>query len=339
MIRNIDSKPAITKGLNPSSSMCKHLILLTLFLCIVLPRMAFSQQYDQYSLYMFSPGIYNPASAGMSEALNLQAGWRNQWIGFTDQEGNNVNPKSYFAAISAPIYAINSGLGLMISRQDLAYQQRTDIRLDYALKIPFKEGQFLSVGISGKLSRLNLNIDKLIPTDPTDPLIKKTGSHQSNVPEMGTGLLYTSKKLMAGISLMNLLGSEFELGNIIMQDQPTFTAMAQYRINLIEERFKKVDLAPSFLIKSSINSTQIDLNLLGYVNDRFWGGAGYRLQDGLILMAGAGLGQFDAGISYDFTTSKMKEATGKGSLELQIRYGFPVYPPVRASSGFNTRHL
>ncbi len=302
-------------------------------------QLATAQQYDQYSLSTFSPFIYNPAYSGVEEALMLQTGWRSQWMGYTDQDGKTVNPVSYFVAASAPIYPISSGLGVVFSRQELAYHERTDFRLDYAYSIALNEESQLSLGISGKVSQLSLNIGMLNPADPADPLIKETGTKKSMVPEIGTGVFYRSAKTEAGLSVMNLLGSEFETGNILLQDQMTFTIYAQHRFRLLDERFRKIDMAPSLLMKTSMKSTQLDLNLLAYMNDRFWGGAGYRLQDGVILMAGAGFGNFDAGIAYDVTTSNTKEVTGKGSLEIQLRYGFPVYPPVPQSSGFNTRHL
>lgn len=302
-------------------------------------RQATAQQYDQYSLSSFSPFIFNPASSGVEEALMLQAGWRSQWMGYTDQAGKTVNPVSYFVAASAPIYPISSGLGVVFSRQEFAYQQRTDFRLDYAYSIALNEESLLSLGISGKVSQLSLNIDNLNPADPADPLIKETGTQKDMVPEIGAGVFYHSAKTDAGLSVMNLLGSEFETGNILLQDQMTFTVYARHRIRVMDERFRKVDLAPSLLMKTSMKSTQLDLNLLAYVYDRFWGGAGYRLQDGVILMAGAGIGNIHAGVAYDVTTSKTKDVTSKGSLEIQLRFAFPVYPPVPQSSGFNTRHL
>lgn len=328
-----------TRGINIHTRLSILCSVLALMFQLYPAQQATAQQYDQYSLSMFAPFIFNPASSGVEEALMLQAGWRSQWMGYTDQAGKTVNPVSFFVAASAPIYPISSGLGVVFSRQELAYQQRTDFRLDYAYSIALNEESLLSLGISGKVSQLSLNIDNLNPIDPADPLIKETGTQKDMVPEIGTGVFYHSAKTDAGLSVMNLLGSEFETGNILLQDQMTFTIYARHRIRVMDERFRKVDLAPSLLMKTSMKSTQLDLNLLAYVNDRFWGGAGYRLQDGVILMAGAGIGNLDVGLAYDVTTSQTKEVTGKGSLEIQLRYGFPVYPPVPQSSGFNTRHL
>lgn len=312
---------------------------LSITILLFFPLQSGAQQYEQYSLSMFSPLIYNPAFSGSEEAFMFQAGWRNQWMGFHDDKEKTVNPRSFFITASAPVYRINSGLGMVFSRQSLGYQERSDFRIDYSFRIPLRNESIISLGISGKISQLSLNIDNLSPFDPADPLVKETGLQKDVVPEFGTGIFYKSTKTQAGISAMNLLSSEFQMGNIILKDQMTFTFFAQHRLSIVDNRFNKADIAPSILIKSSAKSTQFDVNLLGYFNDRYWGGAGYRFQDGIILLAGAGIGSLEAGVSYDITTSRLKDATKKGSLEIQIRYGIPVYPPVLRESGFNTRHL
>ncbi len=299
-----------------------------------------AQQLYQFSQYMVRPVIFNPAAAGYSEAVCIYGAGRNQWMGYTDEAGDKVNPVDFIAGVTAPLYSINSGIGFQFNSGKLGYQTRTDYRLDYAYKIGIGDEQVLSVGAYGQLSRVSLDIDKLIPLDITDPLLLKTGVQTDMIPEAGFGIFYSSSnRWFAGLSIMNLLASKAILGNLEINDQMTFVAQGQYKFKVIDERFKKFDLAPSFLIKSNFTSTQLELDLLGYLNDKFWFGAGYRLQDGVILLGGAKIADFAIGLSYDATTGKVNDATKSGSAELHLSYCLPVFPKVKCESGFNTRHL
>jgi type IX secretion system PorP/SprF family membrane protein len=299
-----------------------------------------AQQLYQFSQYMIRPVLFNPAAAGYNEAVCVYGAGRNQWMGYQDQAGEKVNPVDYIAGITAPLYAINSGIGFQFNSGKLGYQTRTDFRLDYAYKIEIKEEQMLSVGVYGQLSSINLDIDKLVPLDVTDPLLLKPGKQKDMIPEAGLGIFYSlSNRWFAGLSLMNLLGSKAVLGNLEINDQMTFVAQGQYKFKVIDERFRKFDLAPSFLVKSNFTSTQAEIDMLGYLNDKVWFGAGYRLQDGVILLGGAKFSGFAVGLSYDVTTSKVNDVTKSGSAELHLSYCLPVFPKVKCESGFNTRHL
>ena len=152
-------------------------------------------------------------------------------------------------------------------------------------------------------------------------------------------MLFRSDRWFAGVTVLNLIGSKAILGNLEINDQMTFVAQGQYKFRLIDERFRKFDLAPSFLVKSNFSSTQVELDMLGYLNDKIWFGAGYRLQDGVILLGGAQIASFAIGLSYDVSTGKVTDATKSGSAELHLSYCLPIFPKVKRESGFNTRHL
>jgi type IX secretion system PorP/SprF family membrane protein len=308
-----------------------------------------SQQLYQLTQYMIRPVIYNPAVSGQKDAVCFYGSGRNQWIGFTDMDGQNVNPRNYIAGVTAPIYSMNSGIGFQYNMEQIGYQSRSDFRIDYAYKLELKNNQILSVGVSGQLSQLKLDVDKLKPIDISDPLVLKQGIQKDMLPEAGIGVFYSSGDTWwAGISAMNLLGSTAKLGNIKLNDQTTIIANGQYKINVIKERFRKLDLAPSFLVKTNFTNTQVELDLLAYVNTNYWFGTGYRLQDGVAIIGGAQINNFIIGISYDLTTGKVNEVTKAGTAELHLSYCLPVLPrsksegklnKVKYHSGFNTRHL
>lgn len=308
-----------------------------------------SQQIHQLSQYMINPVIFNPAVSGQNDAICIYGAGRHQWIGYTDQEGQNVYPRNYIAGVTTPLKFINSGIGFQFNREQIGYQSREDFRLDYAYKIDMESERILSFGISAQLSSLKLDIDKLNPLDLNDPSMLILGLQKDLIPEASIGIFYSSaNKWWVGFSVINFLKSQARLGNIVLHDQSTFMANGQYKISIVNRRFRKFDLAPSFLLKTNFTITQAEFDLLGYLNTNYWFGAGYRIQDGIIVMGGAHLNNFDIGLSYDITTGKVTEATKIGTVELCVRYCLPLVrkdnpgerlKKVKYESGFNTRHL
>jgi len=282
------------------------------------------QELFQFTQYMVRPSIYNPAASGTEKALCVFATGRNQWIGFKDEEGKKISPNNYQAGATMPLSSINSGVGLTLGYDKIAYQSAMNVRLDYSYHKKIAEGQIISGGVALQLSQVSLDITKLQPADPNDPLLNETGKQKDFVPEAGIGFFYSNKdKWWAGISYMNLMASTAELGNIEIQDKPALVAQGLYKINLVNDRFRKIDLAPAMLVKTNFTSTQIDVNVIGYLNDALWLGTGYRLEDGVILLAGIQANNLKVGVSYDFTTNEVRKATGAGSVEIQLSYCIP----------------
>jgi type IX secretion system PorP/SprF family membrane protein len=289
---------------------------------------------------MNRPVLFNPAASGKDDAVSMFAGGRFQWIGYTDQDNEDVYPKNYVVGLNLPLFKLNSGIGVQFNLEQIGYQSRMDITLDYAYKIELKRDKYLALGLNVQASRVSLDVSKLMPQDQQDPLLLKLGDQDALIPEAGFGIFFNSpKKGWAGVSMLNLIGSAATLGNIEMKDQPTLVAQGQYRISVIKSKKSKLDIAPSLLVKSNFTSTQAEVDVVGYLKDKYWFGAGYRFQDGVVLLAGLQIKNLHAGLSYDLTTGQLREATNMGSVEIHIGYNIPIYPRVECHSGFNVRHL
>lgn len=288
---------------------------------VILSSKIWPQQVFQISQYMTRPSIYNPAASGSSEAICLFAAGRNQWIGYKDEMDNPIGPSNYFGGIEMPVYPINSGVGLMVEKSIVGYQTATNVKLNYSYKAEIADKQTISAGILINLSELSLDFDKLFPYDPNDPLMNITGKQKDLVPDAGFGIFYSNNnKFWAGASVLNILGSKATLGNIELKNNTNFIAQGLYRFHLVEKLNQTIDVAPAFLLKTYVAGTQVDLNLMGYYNDLFWLGTGYRVNDGLILMGGVQFFNINIGLSYDFTTNQEQKATSAGSAEIHLSY-------------------
>ena len=77
----------------------------------------YSQQYPQFSQYMFNLAAVNPGYAGSTDMICLSGANRQQWMGL---EGH---PSYSFFSASTPVrpFGINSGVGLSILSDNLAF--------------------------------------------------------------------------------------------------------------------------------------------------------------------------------------------------------------------------
>ncbi|MFM7729090.1 MAG: type IX secretion system membrane protein PorP/SprF, partial [Flavobacteriales bacterium] len=83
-------------------------------------------------------------------------------------------------------------------------------------------------------------------------------------------------------------------------------------------------------------STQFDFNANLLINNRFWVGGGYRLEDAVIIMAGIDLvPNLKLGYSYDFTTSAIRTYS-TGTHEVMLGYCFR---PVKATKRMFHRNV
>ena len=105
-----------------------------------------------------------------------------------------------------------------------------------------------------------------------------------------------------------------------------------------------IALKPSVFIKSDATSTQLDVNLLAELNNKFWGGISYRVTDAVVALVGfkgqtpGGKGSYKIGYSYDVTTSALN-AQSNGSHEIMLGYCYPVIPKPKKYSHSNVRNL
>ncbi len=301
--------------------------LLKIFILTGLVLLSFEvkpQQIFQFSQHMFRPALYNPAAISNDDYLCVFAAGRSQWMGFNDENNENVNPTNYLLGASMPLYSINSGVGLTLGREKIGYQTALNVRLDYSYKMEIDDKQFISGGVLLQLSQLSFDVSKLKPAFPYDPLLSETGKQRDFVPDAGIGFMYSNKdKWWAGISYLNMLGSTATLGNFEIRNKPAFIAQGSYKVNVIKQRFRKIDVAPALLVKTNLTETQTEISVSGYLNDALWLGAGYRLQDAVVLLGGIQVNSMKLGISYDFTTNQIRKATRAGSVEVHLSYCIP----------------
>ena len=72
---------------------------------------------------------------------------RQQWVGFTDPDGNKVNPQTYLFSIDSPMLRYY-GVGLTIVQDQLGFEKNLDVKLSGSRRWNIGNGK-LGIGIPG----------------------------------------------------------------------------------------------------------------------------------------------------------------------------------------------
>lgn len=327
--------------------------ILFLFVFVGVFGAAVGQQDPQFTQYMHNIYFYNPGYAGANNSICATGLFRQQWLGFTETVNgseNNVAPQTMLFSIEAAVNPLRGGLGLVVYKDKLGYEDNLGIKAGYAYKMPFMNG---NLGIGFHVNLLNKKIDysKFVPIDQNDPLIGNAG--QSDMMIDGAFGLYYSRPgvFWAGISANQLLQAKSDmgtsasgtsLGSPALKRHFYFSGGYQYQLNA------DIDLRPTALIKTDFVSAQYDFDVLAYYKNQFWGGLGYRHTDAIAitiggqpaLNSGGGLSPIKIGYSYDFTTSALgRNGISSGSHEIFLNYCFEIKIPYIPSSYRNVRFL
>ena len=311
-----------------------------IFVLILQGLITYAQQQTQFTQYMFNKSEYNPAATGSSKAICAYGTARYQWMGLKNDSSQVINPRNYLFNIELPIYSIRSGIGVSVNYGQLGVEDNFDIKLNYAYHQPIKENHILSIGFSFELLNKSIDYSQFFVFDNGDPLLNSIDKESGIFTDFGLGLYYQFKdKFYTGLSMSQITGASSEIGKVKYDLVPHYYCMAGYNFTLKEDRKNRFVLATGFLVRTTIDITQIELHALLRYNDRYWGGLMYRKDDALGIIAGMNYNDFSFGLSYDITTSSLAQAGSKGSPEIFIKYCYPIIPKVKKKGYYNPRYL
>ena len=286
---------------------------------------AFGQQDPQFSFFSFAPTFYNPATAGSEGVTRVQLIYRTQWAGYTTSAGAGGAPTSQLLTANLPLNSINSGLGIYAFNDAIGPISNQSVQLAYAYRLALKSGT-LAVGVQAGVHNKTIDYSNIIVRDPGDPLIG-TGQVSQLQPDFSAGVHYSTVDYWVGLSLFHLNAAAYKLGTDRGINPMSRTAYlsAGYRLGVAYD----LDVQPSILYKYStepgLQASSLDVNVLATYANRYFAGAGYRLQEAITAMAGLNLLANNAlrlGVAYDFTTTGAS-AKRPSSYEVMLSYALP----------------
>jgi len=316
----------------------RKLYLLLVF--AVFTSSIFAQQEAQFSQNMFNQMAINPGYAGLKDAICLTGFVRQQWVGFTDADGNKGAPQTNLISVDGKVKLLRGGLGLTVMQDKLGFENNIGVKFGYAYHLFIGEG---TLGIGAQVGFLNKKIDfsKFKPIDPTDPLLQSQAVETTMITDVSFGAFYhVPQKFYAGISSSQLLQSDgaLQASTATLDLKRHYYISGGYYYPLPNN--PTYELMPSVLIKTDGASAQFDINTLVRYNNQVWGGVSYRQTDAIVAMLGATYKEFNFGYAYDITTSAIgKEKRSHGSHEIMVGYCFTVKIEKIPQSYRNVRFL
>jgi type IX secretion system PorP/SprF family membrane protein len=284
-----------------------------------------AQQDPQFSQNMFNKLANNPGFAGSRGSIATSVLHRSQWMGF---EGA---PKTQNFSIDAELPFLNGGVGLNIVKDEIAQQNSLGLQAIYAYRTELGVGQ-IGMGMSVGMYQSGVNGVAFNFSTPGDGAIP-TGSISGSKLDIGAGIYYNTQDTYIGISSSHMTEPVVE-----WSDGAKYPLARHYF--LIAGYYKELNallsLNPSIYLKSDGATSQLDINTNLIYNNKMWGGVSYRLDEGLILLAGMNANEdLRFGLGYDVTMMNPMS----NSIEFMLGYNFKVKINKAVSKYKNPRFL
>ncbi len=287
----------------------------------------YAQQRPHFSMYMLNTHKLNPAYAGFDESLNATGVYRQQWNGLVGA------PEQIQLNVHLPLFLIGGGVGLSLDSESYGARNLTKAELSYSYWLNISKNFQMAIGarvgisqhgIDGSILRAPEGIYEQGPINHQDPLIP-ISNVQGTSPVFGSGIHLRYQGFSGGISVENIMESStsFDLNGTTLKyaNIRHFMAYGSYD----QEIGTNFSLKPSFLVRSDVIQTELNLGILIEYDGRFFAGGAYRgfnseTVDAFAIIVGASLNEnISLSYSYDLTLSDLS-VVSNGSHEIMLNY-------------------
>ncbi|MCI5081674.1 MAG: type IX secretion system membrane protein PorP/SprF [Saprospiraceae bacterium] len=291
-------------------------------LILLSATMAYSQQDEQFTQFMYYKMGFNPAYAGSSDGACISMIGKSQWLGF---EGA---PQTQLLTFNMPLLNKRIGIGASIYRQTIGITENLSAEAVYSYRIRMGRGT-LSLGVLGSVRMLRADFSQVdatqaITLDPSIP-----GSIQSKfVPNFGAGAYYKSNIFYIGFSVPRLLENNISLADteeVLSTEVRHMYFMGGFTLELSE----LVEIQPQLLLKYVAGAPfDGDINTNFILDGTYTIGASYRLGgainngigESVSLLLGIQItDDLFFGASYDMTLTELRQYNS-GSIEGVLHY-------------------
>ena len=288
-----------------------------------------AQQDPQFSQNMFNKLANNPGFAGSRGNVSASVLHRSQYMGFGDDGGAAASTQNF--SIDAELPFLYGGVGLNIVKDNIAQFSNLGLQVSYAYRTELGVGQ-IGMGMSVGMYQSGLDGGFLKAAEAGDNAIP-TGDVSGSALDLGAGIYYNTQDVYIGISSAHLTEPVVE-----WSDGAQFSLERHYFLisGYTHDLNSVLLLHPSIYLKSDGVTSQLDINTNLIYNNRIWSGVSYRLDEGLILLAGMNVNDdLRFGLAYDVTL--LNELTN--SLEVMLGYSFKINYDKPISKYKNPRFL
>lgn len=250
--------------------------------------------------------LFNPAATGQSGCHNLSLLAREQWTGIDQAPSTQLfNYNKYFKGPKL-------GIGFSVINDKLGVEHNLNVKGAVAYHAWLTDRSVLSFGLGLGIIKKSVDGSKLVyetAGDPNAVLVKESKLK----PDFDFGVEFNSGGLNLGVSSTHLITS-IKKSDLVTVPRHLY-AYGKYAIRVSDG----LEIVPAVSWYNVANIHQIDINSIFYIQDRFWAGATYRLNDAFVMLAGVKIiDQLRIGYAYDFKIGPIKSSYTKGSHEIML---------------------
>jgi type IX secretion system PorP/SprF family membrane protein len=277
-----------------------------LYCCFILFYGKFySQQFPQYTQFIFNKIGYNPAASGTHPGaiFEIIGGARTQYIGVS----NNSN--SQFVSFNYNIFPPRSyskwhNVGIYIDQDKNGTFIKNDVWLSYTFHLMLTKKMVMSAGVFAGIKYFKLDVSQL---DKGDPAVAKSAGAVIAYPDIVPGVRISSKKFFADVCIQQVtMFSQKGIGGQIgspskLTPHYNFSVGKKGALNDYNTMMVAVNLRGTF---TGLPSAEV--NIMNYYDKKFALGASLRGRNYL-----CGIVQFrilhnlNVGLAYDLSINKM----------------------------------
>ncbi len=313
--------------------------------------LAFGQQEFQNSQYLQNLYVLNPAASGLTDNVDINLSYRQQWSGFQGApetyyisangllgKGSMGANKIFALRTSDPYISsddknvetdadgtvqdrkVRHALGGMLLIDKAGHFRKNMGAVSYAIHLPLTAKMNLSFGLKAGLN--NIIIDPAaagaLANDASLANYATLGNNSDNVFDVNAGLMVYTDKFYAGYSTGQLFQNK-----IAFNDTTTDGSLAMHHYVLAAYRFEageKWGITPGALLRATQGSANVDVTLKADYMRKFWAGVSVRPGDAIVGLLGLRITNFiNLGYSYDITTSDISTVSS-GSHEFVLNF-------------------
>ena len=318
------------------STLFVRCISIVILLCVVSIGLK-AQQDPQFTHNMFNHAFVNPGSYGLYDGITVTGIFREQWLGFKDDQGNKVAPETFLLTADAPVKFLRGGIGIGVAQDREAFTKNMLVKLGYAYHLNIGNAK-LGIGLNANFNNKSIDKDKLNPIDESDPVLMGLSAEGVMISDMSVGLFLQKPRYYLAFASTQVF--ETEKSPATAEGVAFYKNRRHYYLtgghDIILPAFQGYVFTPSVFLKSDGNIFQADINMMAKYNNKVWGGLTYRINDAVALMVGVAYKDIEIGYSYDIPTSKV---AATGSHEIMARYRFKLEKEKTRTGYRNTRYL
>lgn len=315
--------------------MLKTKLLIPILLLLVSGSTVFAQD-PQFSQFYAVPLYTNPAFAGSTGNVRINAGFRDQYTALQN------NFRTVLASVDANVSSLNGGIGVM-AMNDVSgdgFLTSNQVSAIYAFHSAINRNVHFRAAVQATVVQKSYDFNKLKFGDQIDdrygfvyPTAESKAVEQIIFPNFSTGFLVYSSQFFAGAAIHNLTepNQSFYYRNSSAEQfklPRRYTAHAGMNIYLTNQRNEqeRIVLSPNILFMSQRNYNQLNLGLYlkrQALTTGLWIRQTSKNTDAAIFLIGLKFPKFRIGYTYDLTLSSARTAT-QGSNELTAAFEFGI---------------